>query len=76
VFYPSSQWSAGIGPIEPYVLAGLYAWLEAHSEISHPYVAASASLHQEEIQVLLVVDDNLDSDEYLRVLLQINLLCM
>jgi pimeloyl-ACP methyl ester carboxylesterase len=31
LFYPSSQWSTGIGPIEPYVLADLYAWLEAHS---------------------------------------------
>jgi predicted esterase len=33
VFYPSSQWSTGIGPIEQYVLADLYAWLEAHSGI-------------------------------------------
>ena len=30
-FYPSSQWSTGIGPIQQYVLADLYAWLEAHS---------------------------------------------
>ncbi|MGB6671230.1 MAG: alpha/beta fold hydrolase [Candidatus Nitrosopolaris sp.] len=30
-FYPSSQWSTGIGPIEPYVLADLYSWLEFHS---------------------------------------------
>ena len=30
-FYPSSQWFTGNGPIEPYVLADLYAWLEAHS---------------------------------------------
>ena len=34
VFYPSSQWSTGIGPIEQYVLADLYAWLEAHSGFS------------------------------------------
>jgi uncharacterized protein len=34
VFYPSSEWSTGIGPIEPYILADLYAWLEAHSGIS------------------------------------------
>jgi len=26
VFYPSSHWLTGIGPIEPYVLADLYAW--------------------------------------------------
>jgi uncharacterized protein len=30
-FYPSSQWSTGVGPFEPYVLADIYAWLEAHS---------------------------------------------
>ena len=31
VFYPSSQWLTGLGPIELYVLADLYAWLEAHA---------------------------------------------
>jgi uncharacterized protein len=31
VFYPSSQWSTGIGPIQQYVLADIYAWLESHS---------------------------------------------
>jgi pimeloyl-ACP methyl ester carboxylesterase len=30
-FYPSSQWLDVFGPIEQYVLADLYAWLEAHS---------------------------------------------
>jgi hypothetical protein len=54
VFYPSSQWLTGptpsqyklvtgIGPIEPYVLADLYAWLEAHSGLSHPYIATPTS---------------------------------
>jgi hypothetical protein len=38
VFYPSSQWMIGIGPIQQYVLADLYAWLEAHSGLSHSYV--------------------------------------
>ncbi|HET7148869.1 MAG TPA: alpha/beta fold hydrolase [Candidatus Nitrosopolaris sp.] len=38
VFYPSSHWLTGIGPIEPYVLADLYTWLEAHSGLSHSYV--------------------------------------
>ena len=38
VFYPSSQWSTGIGPIQEYVLADLYAWLEAHSGLSHSFV--------------------------------------
>jgi predicted esterase len=37
LFYPSSQWSRGAGVgIEPYVLADLYAWLEAHSGFTHP----------------------------------------
>ena len=40
VFYPSSQWSRGAGVgIEPYVLADLYSWLEAHSGLSHPYIS-------------------------------------
>jgi uncharacterized protein len=40
-FYPSSQWSTESGPIEPYVLADLYAWLELHSGFTH--IAASIS---------------------------------
>lgn len=44
VFYPSSQWSRGAGVgIEPYVLADLYSWLEAHSGLSHPYVTAMST---------------------------------
>ncbi len=39
VFYPSSQWSTSFGPFEPYVLADIYAWLEAHSGLSHSYIA-------------------------------------
>ena len=35
LFYPSSQWSTGFGPIQQNVLADLYAWLEAHSGLSH-----------------------------------------
>jgi alpha-beta hydrolase superfamily lysophospholipase len=35
-FYPSSQWSTGIGPIQQYVLADIYAWLEAHSGFTSP----------------------------------------
>ena len=31
IFYPSTKWSTGMGPIEPYVLADLYSWLESHS---------------------------------------------
>jgi hypothetical protein len=36
LFYSSSQWSTGVGPIEPCVLADLYAWLEAHSGFTQP----------------------------------------
>ena len=35
-FYPSPQWFAESGPIEPYVLADLYAWLESHSGFTTP----------------------------------------
>ncbi len=42
-FCSSSQWFTGVGPIPPYVLADLYAWLEAHSGLSHPYVGTTTS---------------------------------
>lgn len=41
VFYPSSQWWTGIGPIQQYVLADLYAWLAAHSGLSRSQVTIS-----------------------------------
>ena len=34
LFYPSSQWSTAFALFEPYVLADIYAWLEAHSGLS------------------------------------------
>ena len=43
VFYPSSQWSTGIGPIQQYVLADLYAWLEAHSGLSDTHVTPTVT---------------------------------
>jgi predicted esterase len=44
VFYPSSQWSRGPGiGIEQYVLADIYAWLEAHSGLSHSFASTTAS---------------------------------
>jgi uncharacterized protein len=44
IFYPSSKWSTGMGPIEPYVLADLYAWLESHSGFTHiPVVMPSSN---------------------------------
>jgi len=42
-FSPSSTWSTTIGPIQPYVLADLYSWLEAHSGLSHSYVTSAAA---------------------------------
>jgi len=43
IFYPSSRWSTGMGPIEPYVLADIYAWLESHSGFTHIAAPISSS---------------------------------
>ena len=43
LFYPSSQWSTGIGPIQQYVLADLYSWLEAHSGFTRILASMSTS---------------------------------
>jgi hypothetical protein len=43
-FYPSSQWQTHHGPIEKYVLADLYSWLEAHTGFTRfPTVSSSLS---------------------------------
>ena len=42
VFYPSSQWQTGLGPIQQYVLADIYAWLESHSRFT-PLMTTSSS---------------------------------
>ncbi|HEY6587271.1 MAG TPA: prolyl oligopeptidase family serine peptidase [Nitrososphaeraceae archaeon] len=34
IFYPSSQWITGAGPIEQYVLADIYSWLESRSGLT------------------------------------------
>ena len=44
LFYPSSQWLTGAGPIQPYVLADLYAWLEAHSGLSHSFATTTSTI--------------------------------
>jgi pimeloyl-ACP methyl ester carboxylesterase len=44
IFNPSSLLSRGPGPIEQYVLADLYAWLEAHSGLSHSYVTTTSTI--------------------------------
>jgi uncharacterized protein len=43
LFYPSSQWQTGIGPIQPYVLADLYSWLEYHSGFTHSTASFSSN---------------------------------
>jgi uncharacterized protein len=43
-FYPSSQWSTGVGLFEPYVLADIYAWLESHSGLLHPFITPTSTL--------------------------------
>ena len=42
-FYPSSQWQTQVGPIQPYVLADIYAWLESHSGLSHSFEPGPAT---------------------------------
>jgi fermentation-respiration switch protein FrsA (DUF1100 family) len=42
-FYPSSQWQTSQGPIQQYVLADLYSWLEAHSGFTHSITSSSSS---------------------------------
>ena len=42
IFNPSSLLKRGTEPIEQYVLADLYSWLEAHSGLSHPFVTATS----------------------------------
>jgi uncharacterized protein len=39
-FYPSSQWQSQHGPIQQYVLADLYSWLEAHSGFTYSSAAS------------------------------------
>jgi dipeptidyl aminopeptidase/acylaminoacyl peptidase len=42
-FYPSSRYVFEVGPIQPYVLADLYAWLESHSGFTHIVAPISSS---------------------------------
>jgi uncharacterized protein len=43
LFAPSNQWITTEGPVEPYVLADLYAWLEAHSGFTHTRTSMPSS---------------------------------
>jgi hypothetical protein len=42
VFYPSSQWGTEFGPIQQYVLADIYSWLESHNGFT-PFTTFSSS---------------------------------
>ena len=44
-FNPSSPWfTESLGPFEPYVLADLYAWLDAHSWLSHTVMYSASHI--------------------------------
>ena len=43
LFYPSSEWQTGFGPIQQNVLADLYSWLESHSGFTHSSVTTTGS---------------------------------
>ncbi len=43
LFYPSSQWKTGIGPIQQYVLADIYSWLESHNGFTPLMTTSSLS---------------------------------
>jgi hypothetical protein len=42
-FYPASQWGTEFGPIEQYVLADLYSWLESHNGFTPMTTFSSSS---------------------------------
>ena len=43
VFYPSSQWGTEFGPIQQYVLADIYSWLESHNGFTPVTISSSSS---------------------------------
>jgi hypothetical protein len=44
--YPSSQWQTRQGPIQQYVLADIYSWLESHNGFT-PITPSSSSTHHQ-----------------------------
>ncbi len=52
VFYPSSEWSTSIGPVQPYVLEDLYSWLEAHSGFTHLTPSSSSNSSSNSTQIM------------------------
>jgi alpha-beta hydrolase superfamily lysophospholipase len=51
-FYPSSQWQTSQGPIQEYVLADLYSWLEAHSGFTQSPSSSSSSSSSNYTQIV------------------------
>jgi uncharacterized protein len=43
VFYPSTQWRTEFGPIQQYVLADIYSWLESHNGFTPLTISSSSS---------------------------------
>ena len=43
-FILSSEWLTSPGPIQQYVLADLYSWLEAHSGLSHSFATTTSTI--------------------------------
>ena len=43
LFYPASQWGTEFGPIQQYVLADIYAWLESHNGFTSLSTFSSSS---------------------------------
>jgi hypothetical protein len=46
LLYPSSLWKTEAGPVPEYVLADLYAWLEAHSGFTSPASSSVGRVHK------------------------------
>jgi hypothetical protein len=42
-FYPSPKWQTGNGPIQQYVLADIYSWLESHNGFTPLTIFSSSS---------------------------------
>jgi uncharacterized protein len=49
LFYPSSKWQTGLGPIQQYVLKDLYAWLESHSGLTPLTISSSSTTNATKI---------------------------
>jgi uncharacterized protein len=51
-FYPSSQWQTSQGPIQQYVLADLYSWLESRSGFTHSTASPSFPSSSNSTQIM------------------------